>query len=103
MNREGIMAWTEGEESECSLTGAILIDGRLTCDWNEDQDVGHLEATTTDGVNFNGTYGYPRLEPTRVVTLKRFDSKDDEIAFIGSWTNHSNGYQGVWIIRLTSQ
>jgi hypothetical protein len=56
-------------EPAYNITDAVIAKKRISIDWIEDGEPGHLEATSSDGIHFRGNYGYPRPEPTYVFDL----------------------------------
>ena len=84
------------------VSDAVITDQKLSADWDEAGECGHLEATSTDGIMFTGHYGYPSLDLRRSTLLKRYRSADGDTLFIGPWQNANNGREGTWFIVLTN-
>ena len=84
---------------DCKITEAIISQNRISIDWPEEGNRGHLEASSTDGINFRGNYGYPVPSKDLVFELKRYDA-NKEILFFGTWHERDVGDQGIWIIVL---
>jgi len=79
---------------------AVLLDRKISLDWEEGVERGHLEAKSSDGERFEGNYGYPGLDPTKRVEFTRFKAASGEVALIGTWSNSKNGNGGEWLFRL---
>ena len=45
------------------VTDAVVTRRRISLDWLEEDRKGHLQATSSDGVHYKGTFGYPKPEP----------------------------------------
>lgn len=80
---------------------AIVTPTQIQIDWDEGGDIGHLRATSTDGISYSGTYGYRRLDPALTLSLKRYDAKDGSILLVGSWNNANEDDGATWIFRLS--
>ena len=90
----------EGRGDLYEVESAVVTETKLSVDWQESGETGHLHATSSDGVNYGGNYGYPRSDPLRIASLKRYDSKNGEILFIGTWHNKNYGQEGTWFFTL---
>lgn len=66
------------------ITGALLRDNKeLVIDWDEKSGKGHLEARTSDGINFQGWYNYREGGEEGQVTLKAVDRVGGDHCFLG--------------------
>jgi hypothetical protein len=79
------------------ITGAVISDNRISIDWTEGGDDGHLEASSTDG-RFRGTFGYKKSGPEGTFELRRFMSGQVVLLF-GTWLNPS-GREGGWAFLI---
>ncbi len=93
-----VVYWLNGEEFE-SDAEAVLEKNRISVDWHEDDERGHLEATSTDGVSFRGEYGYSRPQSSRHFELKKY-SAGMEVLLFGRWWNEEDGNEGRWLFVL---
>jgi hypothetical protein len=94
-----IFEW-EGTGAHYQITGAAISDNRISIDWNEEGERGHLEADSADGVHFRGSYGYTQPDPDYSFELRRFTSGQDVLLF-GTWFNRKSGEEGGWVLLLT--
>src|SRR5262249_40002033 len=82
------------------ITDALLSSNHLVIDWDEDGDVGHLEAETADGASFEGTMTYEPSGERHRYALRLFRSNEDILLF-GTWFEPVCGEEGRWTILLT--
>jgi len=88
-----------GKAADASVKEAVVSEKRISIDWLEDGNLGHLEAVSHDGTNFRGHYGYPTITNDFVVELKRY-AADGEVLFFGTWYERDIGEQGIWAFVL---
>jgi len=98
MSRKGSIIDWKGTESRYEITGAVISDNRISIDWVEGGEAGHLEANSTDGSYFRGNFGYTKPDPANSFELRRFTSGQDVLLF-GTWLNQS-GDEGGWVFLL---
>ena len=82
------------------VTDAVITKERISLDWEEAGASGHLEASSTDGVRFKGTYGYRQPLPSRHIELTLFKSEGSGLALVCHWWNTENGNEGDWLFQL---
>lgn len=82
---------------------ATLTLKRASIDYTEDGGTPiHVEANSSDGIVYTGTWGSPRLHSTQPVSLQRFESKkNEEVILIGTWHDKKDHREGVFVFRLT--
>jgi hypothetical protein len=88
-------------ESAYEVTDSTLTNHHLNIDWKEGSKLGHLKADSTDGVTYEGHYGYPELDTFRTVTFQRQPAHHGVIVLQGVWKNHNEGSHGAWNFSLT--
>lgn len=87
-------------ESSCPVSDAVVTPKKISVDWEEKGGRAHLEATSTDHVNFEGHYGYPHPEENRLVRFKKYRAANGEVVLLGTWYNQAKGNEGTWVLRL---
>ncbi len=80
------------------ITDAVVTDDRVSLDWEEANWTGHLEATSTDGQTYVGTYGYPRLDSDYHVEFTLFRANAGAKLLFGRWWGKDG--EGQWLIHL---
>jgi len=89
---------TEGEEYD--VREAVVTKDRISIDWNEGGETGHLEATSDDGVTFRGVYGYPHPDRWRSFHLVRYTA-GNRVLLYGTWRNDAGNNTGHWLFALS--
>jgi hypothetical protein len=81
---------------------AILTAKKVSIDYKESSDTSiHCEATSSDGITYIGTWGYPLLDPNQAIELQRFErNKNNEVVLIGTWEDRTTQRHGVFIYCL---
>lgn len=64
---------------------AIVTETRIVIDWKEGGDTLHLQATSRDGLTFEGNYGVGHLDTNYFMELRLFTSKNKEVLLVGMW------------------
>ncbi len=83
------------------VTEAIISERRISLDYIESGVAAHLEATSSNGKLFKGSWGYTQVELGRYDTeLALYKAADGEILLLGKWWNHDEGTTGDWLIHL---
>jgi hypothetical protein len=99
MQYSGVVSFPAKKGEEYEVTSAVITDRRISVDWDENGDIGHLGATSVDGVTFEGVFGFPRPEAGyRFRLTRRVDV--DQVILSGTWSN-DDGFGGDWVFRLT--
>jgi hypothetical protein len=80
----------------------IVTDTRLVLDYEDERGRGHLEARSSDGLRYAGTYGYPTPEPWRHVEFRLYRSGESHLAFVGRW-HEDEGDGGEWLILAEAE
>lgn len=88
-----------GVEANFIVSEAIVTPQRISIDWKEGEDKAHLDATSSDGVHFQGFYGYPTRDSDLEFELTLFKNKDEYLLF-GTYCHHDTGDEGCWVFRL---
>jgi hypothetical protein len=98
MNYVGVM-YVGGQPQPTGVVQcATLSDRRVSIDWKEGAWAGHLEADSTDGERFQGTYEY--VPPCPGEYALRLYRSGTEVILFGVWKNHT-GEEGTWLFLLT--
>jgi hypothetical protein len=92
--------WIEPQPSSATIKDVVLTGTKLSVDFREKGEDGHLQAASTDGVNYEGNYGYPKPIQEYEFECKRFDAADGEILLYGEYRDRLESEQGHWLIRL---
>ncbi len=88
-------------EPAYEVTDVAITDHHVYIDWKESGKIGHLKADSTDGVTYEGHYGYPGLDTFRTVTFQRQPAHHGVIVLQGAWKNLGEGSHGEWSFTLT--
>lgn len=86
MRYTGVMTDMIGIDDEgyvWQVTEAIVTLADIKIDWIEAGERAHLQATSTDGVSYDGTFGYPLLDSKKTMVLKRYIADDGEMLLLG--------------------
>lgn len=67
------------------VSEAVLTETELQIDWIEDGQRSHLRATSSDGISYSGTFGYPQLDEQREVDAKRYEAQDGSVLLLARW------------------
>jgi len=62
--------------------------------------LGHLEAGSTDGIRFQGHYGYPAIDHIYCCDFTLYKA-DEEVLLYGKWYETNSGCEGKWLIQLS--
>lgn len=89
------------EPTEYTVTDAVFHSNRLSVDWVEEGEAGHLEVSSADGVTFRGHFGYPQPDPFRHAEFVLGRTASGELIFVGRWRNTEKETSGGWVFRLT--
>src|SRR5438105_10709063 len=88
-----------GEVFVSPVTDAVLTRNRISIDWDESGDRGHLQAELTEQTHFRGDYTYIAPDLGGTFDLRRYTSGDGVILF-GTWKNTQQGWDGLWLFVL---
>jgi hypothetical protein len=102
MKLKGELFYALEIEADCSITDAIVTPRRISIDWSEGDAEAHLDATSRDGVHFQGYYGYPEKDSDFEFELTLFKAKHEYLLF-GTWCEHDSGAEGMWVFRLSTK
>jgi hypothetical protein len=69
----------------------------ISFDWEEDGKPWHLEGCSTDGRDYTGTYGSPKVDPNCTFELRLSMDGADRI-FEGTYTE--NNQRDIWRFRI---
>jgi hypothetical protein len=95
-----MLYWDNGREIRKTVTEAMITADRIAIDWDEGEHLGHLDGVSTDGIHFQGHYGYPVSNDGFRCEFTLYTAKDDALLF-GSWYETGAGWEGVWIFKLS--
>ena len=82
------------------VTEAVLTPRKLSMDWHDCDEFAHLDATSKDGMNYKGIYGYSLPDADCRMELKRFNAKDGSVMFLASWWERETGEEQECLIYL---
>ncbi len=86
----------------CVVTDAIVTPDRIAIEWKQNGVGGFLLAESLDGENYQGHYGYPRLEPEHAAERAaafKLHRAGTAVLLYGTWQEKT--YKDVWVIHLT--
>ena len=88
------------DDSSIQVTKATVTKGRFILEWTEDTSFGALNATSTDGVVYEGNFSF-RGYPVEVyhVKLARYIAANGAILFFGDWWEFED-QRTPWLIQL---
>ncbi len=89
------------EETGTRISDAIITENRLAIDWLEDGYPASLIVTSDDGLQYQGTFGYPAPEERYRVEFRRFNDQTGEVILIGRWWQSDMAEGGNWMLRLS--
>lgn len=89
------------EDSAIEVRNAIVTKTHLSLEWVEGAYVGGLEATSADGVVYEGTFTYHGW-PGEVfhARLGRYRGENGVILFFGDWWEDDPTAKTGWLIQL---
>jgi hypothetical protein len=94
--------WNGYKDPDGPVTHAILTQTKLSLDWIEQDDKGHLEATSSNNDDddiFEGNYSYTRT-PGVGRTLLRLHHSGTRLLLFGTWDWPPTEEDGTWVIVL---
>ena len=92
------------DEEPLEVTDAIIRKDRISVDFIEDGEPGHLEATfdVAEGV-YRGNFGYPRPDHHYHAELRLYRAANGDCLLFGRywWTSEPGG--GLWLFHLSPE
>lgn len=87
--------------SPLQVTGAIIQKDRISVDWVEDGEPGHLEASSDNDGIYRGNYGYTRPNPDYHFELRLYLAANGDRLLFGRWWRTDKPEGGSWLFRLS--
>jgi len=90
------------EVSPSEVTVAVIQKDRISIDFIEDGETGHLEATydAADSL-YRGNYGYPRPDTNYRAELRLYIATNGDGLLFGRWWWADGTATGYWLFRLS--
>lgn len=89
-------------ENGSQVTPILITPKRITLAWPQDGKVGHLDATSKDGIHFHGHYGYAPNDSDFKCELTLYQAHGEQLLF-GTWWENGTALQGVLAFRLPTK
>jgi hypothetical protein len=104
MKLSGVLYEMDTDTSyDYDVADVVLTRDRIAADWAEGEIQYHLQAKSTDGLTYRGTFGERRPDPNRVMELKKFTAADGSVLLFGTWHQSDDGREGRCLFSLCSQ
>jgi hypothetical protein len=87
--------------SPLEVTSAEILKVRISVDWLEDGERGHLEATSADDMVYRGNYGYTKPNPDYHFELRLYRATNGDPLLFGRWWRTDEPEGGSWLFRLS--
>ncbi len=88
-----------GNQEPLTITEAIVTSDRIFVEWTRGEQIGHLEATSNNGVTFSGEFREPVEGRPGTCELTLYKSLHEYLLF-GSWVHTPSAQRGTWAFRL---
>jgi hypothetical protein len=89
-------------EKISQVTPILVTPKRITLDWSQNGEIGHLDAKSKDGVHFHGQYGCVPNDADFKCELTLYQGQGEQLLF-GTWWENGTARQGILAFRLPAK
>ena len=88
------------DETDGDIREAVVTESKISIDWVEDDVEFYASLHSTDGIEYQGTFGEPVLDNACRMSGTKYTAADGSVLLLASWIRDDRGMSGSCYFEL---